>query len=47
MILNMESISTWLKQHYELVSLAVGVLGVLIGVISVIYELKRRNNKKR
>ena len=47
MILNMESISTWLKQNYELVSLAVGVLGVLIGVISVIYELKRRNNKKR
>lgn len=43
----MESISTWLKQNYELVSLAVGVLGVLIGVISVIYELKRRNNKKR
>ncbi len=47
MILNMDSISTWLKQNYELVSLAVGVLGVLIGVISVIYELKRRNNKKR
>lgn len=43
----MESISTWLKQNYELVSLAVGVLGVLFGVISVIYELKRRNNKKR
>jgi uncharacterized membrane protein HdeD (DUF308 family) len=47
MILDMDSITTWLKQNYDLVSLAVGMLGVLVGVISVIYELKRRNNKKR
>ena len=47
MILNMDSITTWLKQNYDLVSLAVGMLGVLVGVISVIYEQKRKNNKKR
>ncbi len=47
MILDMDSITTWLKQNYDLVSLAVGVLGVLVGVISVICELKRKNNKKR
>ena len=32
----MEVITTWLKENFDLISLGVGVLGVLIGVISVI-----------
>lgn len=32
----MNIITTWLKENYNLISLGVGVLGVLIGIISVI-----------
>ena len=38
----MDSISTWLKENYDLVSLLVGMIGVLIAVVALIYELKKR-----
>ena len=38
----MDSISTWLKENYDLVSLLVGMLGVLIAFVALIYELKKR-----
>jgi hypothetical protein len=38
----MDSISTWLKENYDLVSLLVGMIGVLIAFVALIYELKKR-----
>ena len=38
----MDSISTWLKENYDLVSLLVGMVGVLIAFVALIYELKKR-----
>ncbi len=44
----METIMSWAKENFDLICLFVGVLGVLISIISVIYEVraKRRNKKK-
>ncbi len=38
----MDSISTWLKENYDLVTLLVGMIGVLIAFVALIYELKKR-----
>ncbi len=38
----MDSISTWLKENYDLVTLLVGMIGVLIALVALIYELKKR-----
>ena len=35
MSMSMEEIITWAKGNYDLISLGVGVLGVLIGVVSL------------
>ena len=40
----METIITWAKENYDLICLGVGVLGVLIGIISVIQA--RKQDKK-
>lgn len=40
----MDSITTFLKENYDMVVLLVSVLGVLIAVISLIHEA---NKKKR
>ena len=37
----MEAIITWAKENFNLISLGVGVLGVLIGIISVIQAKKQ------
>ena len=42
----MDSISEFAKQNYQLICLFVGLLGVLVGVISVIYEVNARKRKK-
>lgn len=44
----MEAIMSWAKENFNLICLLVGVLGVLIAIISVIYEIKakKRNRKK-
>lgn len=39
--MSMEAIITWLKVNYDLISLGVGFLGVLIGIVSVI-QAKRQ-----
>ena len=38
----MDSRSTWLKENYDLVTLLVGMIGVLIALVALIYELKKR-----
>ena len=43
----METIITWAKENFDLICLGVGVLGVLIGIISVIQAKKQANYPKR
>ncbi len=44
----METIMSWAKENFDLICLLVGVLGVLVSIISLIYEIKvRRRNRKK
>mgnify|MGYP006896839566 FL=1 len=42
----METIMSWAKENYQLICLAVGVIGVIIAFISLIDELKKKKQKK-
>ena len=42
----MDSITEFAKQNYQLICLFVGLLGVVVGIISVIYEVNARKRKK-
>ena len=42
----METLMNWAKENYDLISLSVGFLGVVIAVISFCFELKRRRERK-
>ncbi len=41
----MDSISTFLKENYDLVVLFFSVLGVLIAFITLIYKVKKKKKK--
>ena len=41
----MESITVFLKENYDLVNLMVGVLGVFVAVLALVYELKKKRKK--
>ena len=43
----MDSIASFLKENYELVMLLVGVLGVVISIIAVVYEVKKKSKYKK
>jgi hypothetical protein len=43
----METITTWAKENYDLICLLVGVIGVIIAFISLIYEIKKRKEQKK
>lgn len=38
----MDSVSTFLKENYDLLSLAVGLIGVMIAVLALFHEVKKR-----
>ena len=41
---------TWAKENFDLITLLVGMVGVVVTVISLFYEIKRRkaiDNKKK
>jgi hypothetical protein len=38
----MESISSWAKENYQLICLLVSIIGVIVGVITVIVETKKK-----
>lgn len=42
----MEALMTWAKENYDLISLFVGVVGVIIAVISLFYEIQRKKQRK-
>ncbi len=41
----MEAIITWAKENYNLIVLAVGIVGIVIAVLSLILEMKKRKNQ--
>ncbi len=46
----MDAITTWAKENFDLITLLVGMVGVIVAVISLFYEIKRRkaiDNKKK
>jgi uncharacterized membrane protein len=46
----MDAITTWAKENFDLITLLVGMVGVVVAVISLFYEIKRRKaieNKKK
>ena len=43
----MDAISTWAKENFDLISLFVGCIGVVIAVISFIYEIKKKKALKK
>ncbi len=42
----MDTLMTWAKENYDLISLFVGVVGVIIAVISLMYEIKKKKEKR-
>jgi len=44
----MDTIMSWAKENFDLICLLVGVLGVIISIVTLIYEMKvKRRNKKK
>ena len=43
----MEGITTWMKENFGLISLLVGVAGVVVSCVAVIYEVKKKQSKKK
>ena len=41
----METISSWAKENYQLICLLVSVIGVIVGIITVIVEMKKKKEK--
>ena len=42
----MDAIWDWAKEYFDLISLFVGIIGVVIAVISLMYEIKKKKEKK-
>lgn len=42
----MDAIWDWAKENFNLISLFVGIIGVVIAVISLMYEIKKKKEKK-
>ena len=42
----MDALMTWAKENYDLITLFVGVVGVVIAVISLYYEIQKKKQKK-
>lgn len=42
----METIMSWAKENFDLICLFVGMLGVLISIVTVIYEIKKKRRDR-
>jgi hypothetical protein len=42
----MDSITTFLKENFDLVMLLVGILGVVVSIIALAAELKKKKKQK-
>lgn len=43
----MDTLITWAKGNYDIISILVGIIGLIIGFISVVHALNERKRKKR
>lgn len=43
----MDKLFTFAKENYELVTLLVGLLGVIVSCVAVVHELRTRKRKKQ
>ena len=43
----MDSVTDFLKENYDQVTLFVAVLGVIIAFISMVYEMKKKSRNKK
>ena len=41
----MNAISSWAKENYQLICLLVSIIGVIVGIITVIVEMKKKKGK--
>ena len=41
----MDALINWAKENYDLITLFVGFLGVVIAVISLFFELKKKRKR--
>ena len=44
---SMEAIMIWAKENYGFICLLVGVIGVLISIIGVVYEINKKKRKDK
>jgi hypothetical protein len=42
----MDAMWDWAKENFDLISLFVGIIGVVIAVISLMYEIKKKKEKR-
>ena len=42
----MDTITSWAKENFDMITLMVGLIGVIIAVISLFVEIKKKKNKK-
>jgi hypothetical protein len=42
----MDAMWDWAKENFDLISLLVSLIGVVIAVISLMYEIKKKKEKK-
>ena len=43
----MEALMIWAKENYDLICLLVGVIGVLISIIGIVCEIKKKKRKDK
>ena len=43
---NMDTITSWAKENFDMITLMVGLIGVIIAVISLFVEIKKKKTKK-
>ena len=43
----MDAITSWAKENFELITLFVGLVGVVVSLIPVVYEVKKKKNEKK
>ena len=42
-----DTVITWAKENFMFLSLMVGVIGVVIAVISLFYEIKKKRKERK
>ena len=43
----METVSAFLKENFDLVTLLLGILSVIIAFIALVYEIKKKSKSKK